>query len=109
MVFAMKESQINMCDGPILPQMIRYTIPVLFTGILQQLFNAADVVLASRLGTSGSDAVAAVGSTTALTSLMINFLLAVPREVQWRWLGLGALETVRTSGKRYIQLCFWHL
>lgn len=64
-----------MCQGSILPQMIRFGLPVLFTGVLQQLFNAADVILASQLGTSGSDAVAAVGSTTALTSLMINFFM----------------------------------
>ena len=51
-----------MCQGPILGQMIRFVIPILLTNLLQQLINAADVILAGRLGTSGSDAVAAVGA-----------------------------------------------
>ncbi len=69
----MVKNKINMCEGPILGPMIAFIIPILLTGSVQQLFNAADVVLAGRLGTSGSDAVAAVGSTTAITALLINF------------------------------------
>ena len=64
-----------MCEGPLLINMIRYAIPVMLTGLLQQLFNTLDVILAGQLGTSGNDAVAAVGSTTAITSLMINFFI----------------------------------
>ncbi|MBE6787105.1 MAG: MATE family efflux transporter [Ruminococcaceae bacterium] len=67
--------KIDMCNGPILKPMIKFAIPILLTGFLQQLFNAADVILAGRLGTSGSDAVAAVGSTTAITSLLITFFI----------------------------------
>ena len=55
--------------------MIRFAIPVLFLGFLQQLFNALDVILAGQLGESGSDAVAAVGSTNALRSLLVNFFM----------------------------------
>ena len=50
-------------------------IPILLAGFLQQFFNAADIVLAGNLTISGSDAVAAVGSTTAITKLMINFFI----------------------------------
>ncbi len=71
----MRRNKINMCEGPILSKMVRFLIPILLTGLLQQFFNAADVILAGRLGTSGNDAVAAVGSTTALTGLLINFFI----------------------------------
>lgn len=67
--------KIDMCNGPIFSAMVRFAIPILLTNVLQQLINAADVILAGRLGTSGSDAVAAVGSTTAITSLLINFFI----------------------------------
>lgn len=46
----MRKSEIDMCQGSILPQMIRFGLPVLFTGILQQLFNAADVILGTQHG-----------------------------------------------------------
>lgn len=72
---ALRCKRINMCDGPILTVMLRFGLPVLATGLLQQFFNSADVILARHLATSGNDAVAAVGSTTALTSLMINFFI----------------------------------
>ena len=71
----MRGKRINMYDGPILTAMLRFGLPVLATGLLQQFFNSADVILAKHLATSGNDAVAAVGSTTALTSLMINFFI----------------------------------
>lgn len=67
--------KIDMCNGPMLRPMIMFVIPILLTNVLQQLINVADVILAGRLGTSGSDAVAAVGSTTAITSLLINFFI----------------------------------
>ncbi|MBQ8748629.1 MAG: MATE family efflux transporter [Oscillospiraceae bacterium] len=65
----------DMCRGPIAMPLLRYTIPLFLTGLLQRLFVAADMILASNLGTSGSDAVAAVGSTTALTNLLIGFFV----------------------------------
>lgn len=67
--------KIDMCNGSLLSPMIRFIIPILLTNLLQQVINAADVILAGRLGTSGSDAVAAVGSTTAITALLINFFI----------------------------------
>ena len=67
----MKKSQ--MLSGPILKPMILFVIPVLATGVLQQLFNSLDVILAGKLGTSGDNAVAAVGATTSVLGLLINF------------------------------------
>lgn len=71
----MRKANVDMCEGPIFSKMLIYVIPVLFTGLLQQFFSAIDVVLAGRLSAGGSDAVAAVGSTTVLTSLLINFFI----------------------------------
>lgn len=63
----------QMLSGPILKPMIAFAIPVLATGVLQQLFNSLDVILAGKLGTSGDNAVAAVGATTSVLGLLINF------------------------------------
>jgi len=70
-----RERRIEMCRGPIVPNMIRYVIPVFFVGLVQRGFQMVDSILAGQIGTSGSDAVTAVGATTALTSLMINFFI----------------------------------
>ena len=67
--------KIDMCNGPVFSQMLRFVIPIMLTNLLQQLINVADVILAGRLGTSGSDAVAAVGAATPITSLLITFFI----------------------------------
>lgn len=71
----MRTRRLDMCNGPIAIPMLRYTIPIFLAGLLQRFFVAADMILAGQLGTSGSDAVAAVGSTTALTGMLIGFFI----------------------------------
>ena len=65
----------NLTEGALWNKLVVFIVPLLLTGLVQRLFNAADVVLARWLGTGGNTAVAAVGSTTALTNLMISFFI----------------------------------
>lgn len=65
----------TMTEGPLLSNIILYTLPVMFTGILQLLFNAADLAIVGRF--CGSIYVAAVGATTALTNLIVNFFMGL--------------------------------
>ena len=65
--------KLDMSNGTIWVQMVRFVIPLILLGFLQQFFNVADVMLAGRLGTSGDDAVVAVGSTDAIRRLLVNF------------------------------------
>ena len=67
-----KHSQ-SMLRGPLLPSIISYTIPLILTGLLQLLFNAADLVVVGRF--CGSVSVAAVGATGAITNLVINLFI----------------------------------
>ena len=65
----------SMISGPRFGPMITYTIPIILTGILQLFFNAADLVIVGQFGTSGSNAIAAVGCTAAISGLMTNFFI----------------------------------
>lgn len=56
-------------------QIIRYIIPLMLTGILQLLYNAADNVVVGRF--DGSNALAAVGSTGALINLILNVFMGL--------------------------------
>ncbi len=71
----MKKSEINMSEGPLFGNLIRFTVPVILTGILQLLFNAADLVVVGRF--CGSNSVAAVGSTSSLINLIINLFIGL--------------------------------
>lgn len=64
-----------MLEGPLLPAIIQYAIPIILTSILQLLFNAADMVVVGRF--CGSISVAAVGATGSLTSLIVNLFIGL--------------------------------
>lgn len=64
-----------MLEGPLFPSIVRYTIPIILTSLLQLLFNAADLVVVGRF--CGSVSVAAVGSTGSITNLMVNFFIGL--------------------------------
>jgi putative MATE family efflux protein len=70
-----KSYKIDMCNGPILSKMLLFAIPLVFSGILQLLFNAADVVVVGRF--AGENALAAVGSTSSLVNLFINVFMGL--------------------------------
>ena len=70
-----KNYEMDMCSGPILGKLLAFTIPLIFSGILQLLFNAADVIVVGRY--AGSQSLAAVGSTTALINLLINIFIGL--------------------------------
>ena len=65
----------NMLTGPLLPNIILYTIPIILTSLLQLLFNAADLVIVGRF--CGSISVAAVGATGSITNLLVNFFVGL--------------------------------
>ena len=65
----------SMLEGTLLPSIILYTIPIILTSVLQLLFNAADLVVVGRF--CGSLSVAAVGATTSLTNLLVNFFIGL--------------------------------
>lgn len=71
----MKNADRSMLEGPLFRNIILYTIPVMLTGVLQLLFNAADLVIVGRF--CGSISVAAVGATGAITNLIVNLFIGL--------------------------------
>lgn len=70
-----KSFEIDMCNGPLLGKILLFTLPLILSGILQLLFNAADVVVVGRF--AGNEALAAVGSTGSLTNLLVNLFIGL--------------------------------
>lgn len=70
-----KNYEINMCSGSILKNMLMFAIPLMFSSMLQLLFNAADIIVVGRF--AGDHALAAVGSNTALIGLMTNLFVGL--------------------------------
>lgn len=68
-----RSRQIDMCNGPLLKNVIAYTVPIIITSVIQLLYNAADLAVVGQF--CGSKSVAAVGSTGALVTLFVNFFV----------------------------------
>ncbi len=67
--------EIDMVNGPLLGKIIRFALPLALSGILQLLFNAADIVVVGQF--AGSTALAAVGSTGAITNLIVTLFMGI--------------------------------
>lgn len=64
-----------MIEGGLFKKLIFYTIPIVLTGILQLLFNSADLIMVGNF--CGSLSVAAVGATGALINLLVNLFIGL--------------------------------
>ncbi|MCI8517225.1 MAG: MATE family efflux transporter [Hungatella sp.] len=67
--------EMDMCSGPIFVKIVVFAIPLILSGILQLLFNAADIIVVGRF--AGSESLAAVGSTSSLINLLVNVFIGM--------------------------------
>ena len=67
--------EIDMCNGSLMDKLISFSLPLMLSGILQLMFNAVDIVVVGKF--AGSQALAAVGSTTALINVFTNLFIGV--------------------------------
>ena len=67
--------EMNMTEGALLPKVLMFSLPLIASGILQLLFNAADMVVVGRW--AGKECLAAVGSTGSLINLMVNVFIGL--------------------------------
>ena len=70
-----EKREMDMCEGPLAGKILRYTLPLALSGILQLCFNAADMIVVGRY--ASGEALAAVGSTGALINLIINVFMGL--------------------------------
>jgi len=97
-----KTYEMDMIHGPLVKNILQYAFPLMLSGILQFMFNAADVIVVGRF--AGSQALAAVGSTGALCNLLINLFVGISigtNVLVARYYGArdldGIQETINTS------------
>ena len=70
-----KKTRADLCEGPLWSSIFKFAFPVMLTGLLQSLYNAADTIIVGRF--AGQEALAGVGTSAALTSLLLNLFLGL--------------------------------
>lgn len=70
-----KKYEMDMCSGSVLQKMLLFALPLMCSGVLQLLFNAADIIVVGRY--AGDNSLAAVGANTALINLFTNLFIGL--------------------------------
>lgn len=85
-----------MTTGPFFKKIILFSIPLIFTGLLQLVYNTADTVIVGRF--AGKQALAAVGSTGSLVALILNVFMGLAMGagvVTAKYIGAGNMQKVK--------------
>ena len=87
-----------MTTGAIFPKLVKFAVPLILSSVLQLLFNAADIVVVGRY--AGDNSLAAVGSTSSMVNLMVNFFIGLGvgcNVVAANFLGAGKKEELNKT------------
>lgn len=93
-----KKYEMDMCSGPLLGKIVIFYIPLMLSGVLQLLFNAADIAVAGQF--AGDQALAAVGSTSSLTNLIVNLFIGLSvgaNVLVARYYGAGRKDELKST------------
>ena len=66
---------ISLTEGPLFSSIVRFSLPLMLSNVLQVLFNMSDIAVVGRF--AGAEALGAVGSTTILVSLFTGFMIGM--------------------------------
>ena len=98
----MRRKSIQLTEGALLPAIVRFSVPLMLSNVLQVLFNMSDIAVVGRF--AGPEALGAVGSTAILVTLFAGFLMGIGSGVNVtvaRYLGArqdrDTSETVHTA------------
>lgn len=103
----MAGNRIDMTEGRIFPKILKFSIPLIFSSVLQLLFNAADTIVVGRF--AGDNSLAAVGSTSSLINLLINLFVGLSvgcNVVVANFSGSGEKEKINKTVHTSILLSF---
>ena len=65
----------DLTSGPLVPKILLFSFPLMITGVLQLLFNAADLVVVGQFAENGQSDIGAIGGTGPLINLVINLFM----------------------------------
>ena len=87
-----------MINGALMPKLITFFVPLMVSSVLQLLFNAVDLIVVGKW--AGSDALAAVGSTTSLLNMFTNLLIGISlgaNVIAARFIACGDREGIQNT------------
>ncbi len=94
MTEAKKTKRADFTEGPLFIQLIKFSLPLMATGLLQSLYNASDMIVVGKFSPSGDNAMGAVGACSALINLLLNLFIGLAT-------GAGVIVAQNIGAKKY--------
>ena len=94
------KNTLDMTQGPIVKKLFSFAVPLIFTLVLQQMYNLADRAVVGQFAANGKEALAAIGATGSITALLLNFSNGLASGLNVRCAnlrGAGDEQTLRKS------------
>ena len=66
---------LSLTEGPLFSSIVRFSLPLMLSNVLQVLFNMSDIAVVGRF--AGAEAIAAVGSTGSIINLIVNLFIGI--------------------------------
>lgn len=101
-------NKIDMTQGPVFSKLLKFSVPLILSSVLQLFFNAADIIVVGRF--AGDNSLAAVGSTGSLINLLVNLFMGLSvgaNVVAAHYFGAGKKDRVQTTVHTAILLSFY--
>ena len=98
--------EVDMLNGPIFYKILLFSLPLMLSGILQLLFNAADLIIIGQH--SDSNALAAVGVTAPIVNFFLNVIIGISvgsNVIVARYLGAKKDREVHDAVHTSIAVC----
>lgn len=102
------KNQIDMTTGRIIDKILIFSLPIIFSGILQLVFNAADIIIVGKF--AGDESLAAVGSTSSLINLLIGLFVGLStgtNVIAANFLGAKKIDCVKKTVHTAVILSFF--
>ncbi len=107
---SLKNKNKNLLEGKLWRNILMFTLPIILSGMLQLVFNAADLIVVGKFDTvNGSLAQAAIGSTGSMINLIVGVFLGISIGVNVviaRLIGARQLEHLKTAVQTAMTLAF---
>ena len=71
------KNRMDLTEGSVLKKLIVFAFPLWLATLVQQVYHAADVIVVGNFAENSTTALAAVGSTSSLTSIVLNLFLGI--------------------------------
>ena len=100
----------NMTQGNIVKTLVLFTVPLILSGMFQQLFNWVDAFIVGNV--EGENALAGIGATTSIYNLFVTVIVGFTSGISVlvaQQYGMGEKRKIKNTLSSFLPVSYTHL